>query len=88
MGTDVGLVMTSAAAGRCCTPATISDSHVPISIPSSPLAVWFSADCAAESDLALLLHLGHDCWFPKGVMLTHANLVGEAGALGGGEGGS
>ena len=94
-GLTVGLVMTSAAAEQDLTPAKSSDpkpgdSNDPKPVPSlaGDLDSIFAAGPAgfqpvvpADDSLAALLYTSGTTADPKGVMLTHANLLGEASSV-------
>ena len=94
-GTNIGLVMTSAASERtpdltrlepthrtegdeCGTQAKFAGDLDSIFVAGG---VGFSPASPSPEDLAALLYTSGTTADPKGVMLTHANLVGEANAV-------
>ena len=77
-GLNVGLVMTSPAAERTTSPAQFVGDLDSIFAAGSD---GFQPVVPAEQDLAALLYTSGTTAHPKGVMLTHANLVGEANAV-------
>jgi long-chain acyl-CoA synthetase len=77
-GLNVGLVMTSAAAEQTATPAQFAGDLDSI-FAAGPEG--FQPVVPAEQDLAAVLYTSGTTADPKGVMLTHANLVGEANAV-------
>jgi long-chain acyl-CoA synthetase len=84
-GTSVGLVMTSAAAERSA--PKVSEPNPSLSLNNDLDSIFgagptgFDPIVPAESDLAALLYTSGTTADPKGVMLTHANLIGEANAV-------
>ncbi len=83
-GLPVGLVMTSAASEQAASTAAAAGASKPEADLDSIFATGsggFKPVVPAESDLAALLYTSGTTADPKGVMLTHANLVGEAAAV-------
>ncbi len=78
---SVALVMTSAATEQAATPATTANLSADLDSIFAAGPETFQPIVPAESDLAALLYTSGTTADPKGVMLTHANLLGEAASV-------
>ena len=86
-GTNIGLVMTSASTERAATAVSNNPSQTATKLVGDLDSIFasgagdFTPVTPAEDDLAALLYTSGTTADPKGVMLTHANLVGEGDAV-------
>ena len=83
-GLPVGLVMTSPAGEQAASTLVPTGGTQPVADLDSIFAAGsggFSPIVPSENDLAALLYTSGTTADPKGVMLTHGNLVGEANAV-------
>ena len=86
-GTKIGLVMTSASSEWTMPPATEKGERTGAQFLSKLETIFregntgFEPVVPREDDLAALLYTSGTTADPKGVMLTHANLIGEANSV-------
>src|SRR5580658_3662805 len=80
-GLNVGLVMTSAAAEQDGAPANTPSLAGDLDSMFAAGPAGFQPVVPNEDDLAALLYTSGTTADPKGVMLTHANLLGEANSV-------
>src|SRR3979411_2205040 len=82
-GLNVRLVVATSAAERSSIPTKVSDPNLAADLDSIFAAGpgTFQPIVPADGDLAALLYTSGTTADPKGVMLTHANLVGEANSV-------
>src|SRR6202453_2512644 len=80
-GLNVGLVMTSAAAEQDGAPATAPSLAGDLDSMFAAGPAEFQPVVPNDDDLAALLYTSGTTADPKGVMLTHANLVGEPNSV-------